>query len=182
MVQQGSDVLTYVMTAILLLSVIYLLGILTTYLQSRLMLTISQGAIEKIRNDLFEKLQKLPVRYFDSKPTGEIMSRFTNDIDNIDMALHNSLTSLVSGTVTLIGTLFFMISTNWILTLVTVFVAPLIVKGGTLIAKMSSKYYRGQQAALGALNGYMEETITGQNVIKTFNHEEKCIEEFGIAE
>ncbi|HBN82644.1 MAG TPA: multidrug ABC transporter ATP-binding protein [Clostridiales bacterium] len=176
----GDEVLTYVITAIILLGIIYLMGIITTYLQNRLMLSISQGAIENIRNDLFEKLQRLPVRYFDSKPTGEIMSRFTNDIDNIDMALFNSLTSLVSGTVTLIGTLFFMITTNWILTLVTVFFAPLFLKGGTMIAKMSSKYYRGQQAALGALNGYMEETITGQKVIKTFNHEETCIDEFGV--
>lgn len=176
----GNQVLPYIITAIGLLGVIYLIGIVTTYLQSRLMLTITQGSLETLRNDLFKKLQKLPLRYYDSKPTGEIMSRFTNDIDNVSMALSNSFTSLVSGTITLIGTLFFMISTNRILTLITVIFVPIFLRGGIWIAKMSSKYYRGQQAALGAINGYMEETITGQKVIKTFNHEEICIEEFSL--
>lgn len=173
-----SPVMAYIISAVFLLGIIYLVGILTTYLQSRLMLSVSQGIIEKIRNDLFEKLQKLPVRYFDSHPTGEVMSRFTNDIDNIDTMLNNSLTSIVSGSVTLIGTLFFMLTTNWILTLITVIFVPIFLKGGMMIAGKSRKYYSGQQAALGAVNGYMEETVTGQKVVKVFNHEDTCIEEF----
>ena len=174
-----NHVLGYILAAILLLGCIYLIGILTSYIQSRLMLSISQGAVEKIRNDLFSKLQHLPVRYFDSNPHGEIMSRFTNDIDNIDVMLNNSLTSLVSGTVTLIGTLVFMISTSWILTLVTVVFTPLFLFGGNAIARQSGKYYSGQQAALGAVNGYMEETVTGQKIVKVFNHEDTCVQEFG---
>lgn len=170
-------VLTYIFTAIVILLAIYLIGVLSTYLQSRIMLSISQGTIERIRNDLFEKLQKLPVRYFDSNPPGEIMSRFTNDIDNIDTMLNNSLTSLVSGTVTLIGTFIFMITTNWILTIITIVFIPIFTLGGAAIAKRSSKYYSGQQAALGAVNGYIEETISGQKVIKVFNHEDTCISE-----
>ena len=173
-------VLGYVLTAVLVLGAIYLIGIISTYLQSRLMLTVSQGITEHIRNDLFKKLQKLPVRYFDAHPTGEVMSRFTNDIDNIDMMLNNSLTSLVSGAVTLIGTFTFMVTTNWILTLVTVVFVPLLIKGVTAIAGRSRKYYKGQQAALGAVNGYMEETVTGQKVVKVFNHETECVEEFGL--
>ena len=172
------EVMAYIVTAVILLGLIYLVGIATTYLQGRLMLSVSQGVIERIRNDLFEKLQGLPVRYFDSHPTGEVMSRFTNDIDNIDVMLNNSLTSLVSGTVTIIGTFVFMITTNWILTLVTVVFIPLFAKGGMLIAGRSRKYYSGQQAALGAVNGYMEETVTGQKVVKIFNHEDTCVEEF----
>ncbi len=172
------EAMAYILIAVLLLGLIYVVGIATTYLQGRLMLSVSQGVIERIRNDLFEKLQKLPVRYFDSRPTGEIMSRFTNDIDNIDVMLNNSLTSLVSGAVTILGTFVFMVTTNWILTLVTVVFVPAFMKGGMLIAGRSQKYYSGQQAALGAVNGYMEETVTGQKVIKIFNHEDTCVEEF----
>lgn len=176
----GNDILTYILTAILILFAVYLIGIASTYLQGLMMMKISQGAVEKIRNDLFEKLQRLPVRYFDGKPTGEIMSRFTNDIDNIDTMLNNSLTSLVSGSVTLIGTFVFMITTNVWLTLITVAFIPLFIRGGGRIAKYSSKYYGGQQAALGAVNGYMEETVTGQKVIKVFNHEQTCVDEFSL--
>lgn len=175
-----SDVVTYILTTISIFAIIYAVGIITSYLQARLMLSISQGAIESIRNDLFTKLQKLPVRYFDSNPTGEIMSRFTNDIDTIDVMINNSLTSIISGSVTLIGTFVFMITTNWILTLITVVFIPIFLKLGGLIAKFSSRYYSSQQAALGAVNGYTEETVTGQKVIKVFNHENTCVEEFTL--
>ena len=177
---QTVEVLVYIFCALLILGSVYLIGILSTYLQSRIMLSVSQGAVEKIRNDLFGRLQRLPVRFFDSNPTGELMSRFTNDIDNIDVMLNNSLTSLVSGSITLLGTFVFMITTNWILTLVTVVFIPIFLKGGALIGKRSSSYYGKQQAALGAVNGYMEETITGQKVIKIFNHEKNCTEEFNL--
>ena len=175
-----SEVVTYIIATISIFAFIYGVGIVTTYLQSRLMLSISQGAIEKIRNDLFNKLQKLPVRYFDSNPTGEIMSRFTNDIDTIDVMINNSLTSFISGTVTLVGTFIFMITTSWVLTLVTIAFVPLFMKLAGLIAKFSSRYYSGQQAALGAVNGYTEETVTGQKVVKVFNHENTCVEEFTL--
>ena len=172
------EVLEYIVRVAIVLLCIYLVGIVTNYLQSRIMITISHNAIEKIRNDLFEKLQKLPVRYFDSHPTGEIMSRFTNDIDNIDTMINNTLTSLISSVITLLGTFIFMITTNWVLTLVTIVFIPIFTFGGSAIAKRSSKYYTGQQAALGAVNGYVEETITGQKVVKVFNHEETAVEEF----
>lgn len=175
-----SEVVTYIIATISIFAFIYGVGIVTTYLQSRLMLSISQGAIEKIRNDLFNKLQKLPVRYFDSNPTGEIMSRFTNDIDTIDVMINNSLTSFISGTVTLVGTFIFMITTSWVLTLVTIAFVPLFMKLAGFIAKFSSRYYSGQQAALGAVNGYTEETVTGQKVVKVFNHENTCVEEFTL--
>ncbi len=173
-----SEILIYIATALVILLIVYAVGIVATYLQSRIMLRISQNAIEKIRNDLFNKMQALPVRFFDTHPTGEIMSRFTNDVDNIDVMLNNSLTSLISGTVTLIGTFVFMITTNLILTLITIAFIPIFTFGGGALAKASSKYYSGQQSALGAVNGYIEETVTGQKVIKVFNHENTCIEEF----
>ncbi|MBQ3895245.1 MAG: ABC transporter ATP-binding protein, partial [Clostridia bacterium] len=170
----------YIIAAVTILGVVYVIGIATSYIQAKLMMHITQNFLTDIRNDLFTKLQRLPVRYFDSKPVGEIMSRFTNDIDNLDSMVSNSLTSIISGTVTLIGTFIFMITTSWILTLVTVVFIPVFMFGGLLLAKRSRKYYSSQQAALGAINGYMEETVTGQKVIKVFNHEDECEEEFGL--
>ncbi len=175
-----SPILKYVLSAIIILGIIYVVGVISSYLQSRIMLSISQNTIEKIRNDLFSKLQKLPIRFFDNTPTGEIMSRFTNDIDNIDTMLNNSLTSVISGVVSLIGTFIFMITTNIWLTLITIVFIPIFAKGGVAIAKRSGKYFPGQQAALGAINGYIEESVTGQKVIKIFNHENDCIEEFSL--
>ena len=144
------------------------------------MVETTQKIVENIRNGLFEKLEYLPIRYFDSKPTGEIMSRFTNDVDNIDMMLGDTLTSVISGVVSLIGTVIFMLTTNVVLTIVIVVFIPLIMLVVGVIGKRSSKYYRGQQAALGAINGYMEETVTGAKVVKVFNHEADCVEEFNL--
>ena len=172
--------LFYIMTAAILLASIYLISIAATFIQSRLMVKMSEGIMEKIRNDLFTKLQYLPVKYFDSKPTGEIMSRFTNDVDNIDAMISNSLLSLISGAIMLTGTMIFMITTNGVLTLVVVLSIPFVAGVAALLGSLSKKYYSGQQAALGAVNGYLEETVTGQKVIKVFNHEDECTEEFGL--
>lgn len=176
----ASRVTLYIFCALIILAAVYLISAIGSYLQSRLMVSVSQNSILAIRNDLFNKLQKLPVKYFDSNPTGEIMSRFTNDIDNIDVMLNNSLTSIVSGVISLTGTFVFMITTNVWLTLVTVVFIPVMIKFAGSVAKRSSKYYGAQQAALGAVNGYIEETISGQKVIKVFNHEDECEEEFSL--
>ena len=108
------------------------------------------------------------------------MSRYTNDVDNIDTMINNSLVGLISGLITLIGTFIFMITTSWILTLITIVFIPIFLFGGMMIAKKSAKYYAAQQVALGAVNGYIEETVTGQKVIKVFNHESECVEEFSL--
>ncbi len=179
-ISADTDVLVYLIAGIIIMVSIYLAGLATNYLQHRLMITVTQNTIESIRNDLFHKLEKLPVRYFDGNSTGEVMSRFTNDVDNISMMLDNSLVSLISGSVTLIGTVVFMISTSWILTLVTFAFVPLFLFGGTTIAKKSRKYYSSAQSALGAVNGYIEESVTGQKVVKVFNHEDECCEEFEL--
>lgn len=175
-----SPITVYIACALIILGLIYLVSVTSSYLQARLMIGVSQGSVQRIRNDLFGKLQNLPVRYFDSNPTGEIMSRFTNDVDNIDVMLNNSLTSIVSGIISLIGTFIFMLTTSLWLTLVTVAFIPIFIFGGRIIGKRSSKFYGAQQSALGAVNGYIEETISGQKVIKVFNHENECIEEFDL--
>ena len=179
-VGENAGAMTYIIAAVTLLGAIYLTVVLFTYLQERIMAKTTHNIIEKIRNELFEKLEYRPLRYFDSKPTGEIMSRFTNDVDNMDMMLGDTLTSVISGVVTLIGTVIFMVTTNVVLTIVVVVFIPLIMFAAGRIGKLSAKYYRGQQAALGAINGYMEETVTGAKVVKVFNHEEDCEEEFNL--
>ena len=176
----AAEVSVYVFAALIILGTVYLISSLGSYLQARLMLSVSQNSIKNIRDDLFHKLQGLPVRYFDSHPTGEIMSRFTNDVDNIDVMLNNSLTSIVSGVITLVGTFIFMLTTNVWLTIVTVVFIPLLIFAAGVIGKNSAKYYGAQQAALGAVNGYIEETISGQKVIKVFNREESCVEELNL--
>ena len=173
-------VTVYVVCGLIVLGTVYCISAFGSYIQSRLMLSVSQNSIQAIRDDLFKKLQTLPVRYFDSHPTGEIMSRFTNDVDNIDVMLNNSLTSIVSGVISLTGTFIFMITTNIWLTLITVLFVPLLIFAVGVIGKNSSKYYGAQQAALGAVNGYIEETISGQKVIKVFNHEDECIDEMEL--
>ena len=178
-VNTAAEISVYIVAALIILGSVYFISALGSYLQARMMLSISQGSIQSIRNDLFKKLQALPVKYFDSHPTGEIMSRFTNDVDNIDVMLNNSLTSIVSGVVSLVGTFIFMITTNIWLTLITIIFVPLLIYAAGIIGKNSSKYFGEQQAALGAVNGYIEETISGQKVIKVFNHEDECVEEMG---
>src|SRR5699024_2978126 len=129
---------------------------------------------------LFDHLQKLPVRFYDTESNGEIMSRFTNDVDNISMMLDNTIMSLVSGFITIVGTVFMMFYTNVWLALLTVIFVPLFMKAGGFIASRSRKYYLAQQAALGAVNGYIEESVAGQKVVKVFCHEEVCEEEFAL--
>lgn len=174
------DKLSFVVAGMLVMACAYAVGIVTAYSRSRLMLSVSQGTLAALRKDLFDKVQTLPVRFFDSRPTGEIMSRFTNDVDNVGMMLDHSLVELFAGAIKLAGTVFFMVTTNWMLTLITVLFVPVFFFGGAAIAKRSRKYYSGQQAALGAVNGYIEETVTGQKVIKVFNHEDTCVEEFSL--
>lgn len=170
--------ITGLLLGVLLMAAVYFVGVVANYAQSRIMIGVSQGTLNKIRNDLFCKLQKLPVRYFDQNPTGDIMSRFTNDVDIIGEMLNSTLIQIFSGSITLIGTLALMIYTNWMLALVTIIVSPIIAKIGATIASKSRKYFASQQSALGKVNGYIEETVTGQKVVKVFNHEDKAVEEF----
>ena len=176
----SAEMIAYLLTGIICLGFIYFIAVAATFGQSKIMLYISQGTIQKIRNDLFNKVQSLPVRFHDTNSTGEVMSRFTNDVDNIGTMLDSTVVSLISGAVTLLGTLFFMIYTNVVLTAITILFVPLFVFGGSAVAKKSRRYYSDQQAALGAMNGYIEESVTGQKVVKVFNHEEECVEEFSL--
>lgn len=170
--------ITSLMAGLALMAVVYVLGVGATYLQGRIMISVSQGTLKRIREHLFRKVQKLPVRYFDTNPTGDIMSRFTNDVDIIGEMLNSTLVQIFSGTITLIGTLALMLYTNWVLAVVTIVVSPIIAKIGTAIAGKPRKYFMKQQTDLGKVNGYIEETVTGQKVVKVFNYEENVVNEF----
>lgn len=174
-IQDGMRALLF---GILLMGGVYLTGLVATYLQQRIMIGVSQRALKTLRKDLFEHIQTLPVRYFDTNATGDIMSRFTNDVDAVGELLNNSVIQFISGAISIIGTVSVMFYMNVWLALLTIVMVPAMIKAGGFIAMRSSKYYRAQQSALGKLNGYIEETVTGQKVVKVFCHEDKAIEEF----
>ncbi len=162
------------------LLLIYLVSVFAQYFQSRIMIKVSQSTIRDLREDLFNHLQTLSVRYYDTHTNGEIMSRFTNDVDTLNDALNNSLTSLFSSAITLIGIIIMMLSKNALLTLVTLLIAPVLMFTSRTIMKKGSKYFKMQQKHLGEVNGYIEETITGQKVVKVFCYENNAKEEFKI--
>ena len=168
----------FLFNGILLMLCIYLVAVLAQYLQQRIMIGISQNAIQKLRNDLFHKLQNLPVRYYDTNNHGDIMSRFTNDVDAVGEMLNNTVVQLISGSISIIGTLALMIYTNIWLTIITIVMIPVMMKAVQFVGKKSRKYYKAQQAAIGTINGYIEETVTGQKVVKVFCHEDSAEEEF----
>ena len=163
---------------ILLMLAIYGIGVISMYLQQRIMIGVSQRALKTLRKDLFDHIQTLPVRYFDTNATGDIMSRFTNDVDVVGEMLNNTVIQLIQGFISIVGTVSIMLYMNVWLALLTILLVPLMLKAGVSIETRSSKYYRQQQSALGKLNGYIEETVTGQKVVKVFCHEEKAVEEF----
>ncbi len=169
---------SHLLKGILIMACIYLVAVLAQYLQQRIMIGVSQGAILQIRNELFGKLQKLPVRYYDTNNHGDVMSRFTNDVDAVGEMLNNTVVQLISGAINIIGTFALMIYTNVWLTLITIVMIPLMLKAVQFVGGKSRKYYQAQQAAIGTLNGYIEETVTGQKVVKVFCHEDDATEEF----
>ena len=160
------------------LGTIFALGAFASYGYSRLMVHIAQNTISNIRTDLFNKMQELPISYFDKNTHGDLMSLYTNDIDNVGEALNNSFTNILASGLTFIGTIVMMAVLSPVLIIITVtFLAIMIFVISKVGAK--SKYYFGmQQKNIGALNGYIEEMIEGQKVIKVFCHEEEAIEDF----
>ncbi len=175
-----ADAFKTLVLQMMVMAAIYIVGIVASYCQQRVMVGVSQRALQRMRNDLFDKVQKLPVRFYDSTSHGELMSRFTNDVDAIGEMVTNTVIQIFSGVLTLIGTLFLMLYTNVILSLVTFVTLPLMTIAATTIAKKSGKYFGEQQASLGAMNGYIEETVSGQKVVKVFCHEESCKQDFDL--
>ena len=164
------------MTALLL--GVYIAGSLAGIWQNRLMIVAAQRTVRVIRADLFDKLQFLPVKFFDANSHGELMSRFTNDVDNVSDSLNTSITQLLSSALTLSGILLMMIYISSLLTLVTLVMVPLMLWVASRIIRKSKKFFVLQQAALGSTNGFVEEMITGEKVVKVFCYEERAAAEF----
>lgn len=164
--------------ALVVMASVYLLGVLATYFQAKLMLKVSQRAMFSLRRDLFVHMQKLLVSFFDMNSKGDLMSRYTNDVDVVGEMLNSTAVQLFSGIMTLVGTFAMMIYTNIWLSLITFVMAPVIIYSGRFLVSRSRKYYAAQQKSLGALNGCIEETISGQRVVKVFCHEKQAVEDF----
>ena len=178
MVENGSTDFQPVLSYLVRIACIFLIGLLGSFFFNFLMVGVSQGTQKEIRDSMFTKMQTLPLRYFDSNTAGNIMSRYTSDIDTLRQMLSQSIPQTTSSLITLIVVFVTLIITSPILTFVMLFTVAAIVFVSKTLASKSGKYFIGQQKSLGQLNGYIEEMVNGQKVVKVFNHEETCKQEF----
>ena len=174
---QGIDFNALGRTLLLLVGV-YALSALFAWLQAYLMAGVAQRTIYRLRRLADEKLARLPLKYFDEHPRGDVLSRMTNDIDNISQSLQQSLTQIITSTLTIIGVLIMMLTISWLLALISVLVVPISVVVTMLIAKRSQKQFAAQWETTGDLNGHVEEMFTGHNVVKVFGRQQAAIETF----
>lgn len=163
-----------------IVSAFYVGAAVFTFLQSKIMVKVAYKSTNAIRKDLFDRLQTLPLKYFDTKTHGEIMSRFTNDVDNIQMMLEQTIVQLISSVFTFIGIVVMMIVLEWRLFFVACIFLVIMLVNSLKIAKSTRKYYKAQQASLGEMNGNIEETVEGMKVVKVFNHEQQAIDDFEV--
>ncbi|RKN85894.1 ABC transporter ATP-binding protein [Paenibacillus ginsengarvi] len=157
---------------------VYVLSAIMSWIQAYVMAGVSQRTVRELRRDMFEHLQKLPLRFFDSRTHGELMSRTTNDIENVSNSLNQSVTQLINSLLTIVGALSLMLSLSVWLTIVSLLTIPLTMVVTAAIAKRTRKHFSAQQKHLGELNGYIEETVTGQKVVKSFNREQEALKQF----
>ena len=168
----------YIGRILLLTLGLYLLSTLFGYVQGWIMANVSTNIAYRFRRDISEKINRIPLKYFDGVTQGEVLSRITNDVDTVNQTLSQSLTQIITSVVTVIGVLIMMLSINWLMTLVTLLVLPLSMVVVALIVKQSQKHFKRQQDYLGHVNGHVEEMYGGHIVMKAFNGEEKSIQQF----
>ena len=155
-----------------------IIGAGASYGKSRCSVYLTQKTLRNLRKDLFDSVEDLPINFFDSRPNGEIMSRFTNDVESLRAFLSQGLTQLISSSITIIGSFCIMLYYSWKLTILVVLMVAFMIFLVKVLGKKSSYYFKKQQKELGEVNGYIEETIEGQKVVKVFNHEEEVTEHF----
>ncbi len=178
LVGQSQPVFTGLIRALLTIGGVYLVGILATWIYNRAMVTIAQGTLKTIRDEMFEKMQYLPIRYFDSHTNGDTMSLYTNDTDTLRQLIAQSMSQFISSIFTIVAVFFCMLYISVWLTLVVLVSLFFILKAVELVVKKTGKYFAAQQMTLAELDGYVEEMIGGQKVIKVFCHEEEAKAEF----
>ncbi len=168
----------YILNIVLILLVLYLLSAIFNYFMHYLMADVAQKTVFRLRKDVSDKLSKLPLKYYDQKTHGEILSRVTNDIENISTTLQQGITQLIISSIYIVGVVIIMLVISPIMTLITLATLPLSILFTKYIAKKSQKYFKGQQKILGELNGHVEEAYTGHKIIKAFSQEEKVLKKF----
>jgi ATP-binding cassette subfamily B multidrug efflux pump len=173
----GNDMPGLIRVCVLLLA-IYCVTSVITWFQAFVMTRLTQKTVWSMRGNLFADLQQLPLRFFDTRKHGEIMSRLTNDMENVANSLNQSVVQLISGALTVIGTLIVMLVLDVYMTLIVLVTVPIVIFGSRLIAKFTRKHFTAQQKELGELNGYIEETVSGQKVVVTYGREKKVLSEF----
>ncbi len=165
-------------TILLLLLGLYLLSALFSFIQGWIMTGVTQRLCYRLRRDISEKIHRMPMKYFESKTVGEVLSRITNDVDTLGQSLNQSVTQLITSVTTIIGVIIMMLSINTIMTGVTIVILPVSMVLVMIVVKHSQKYFRAQQAFLGTINGQVEETYSGHNVVRAFNREQAVLDEF----
>ena len=178
MVANGDNDFAPVVAFLAELAGIYVIGIIASFLLNFLMVGVTQGIQKNIRDNMFAKMQRLPLRYFDSNAAGDIMSRYTSDVDTMRQMISQSIPQTVSSLATLVVLLYRMLTTSWILTCVCMVTVAGVIFVTKFLAGKSGKFFVGQQRSLGAVNGYIEEMVNGQKVVKVFSHEDTCKKEF----
>ncbi len=178
LVKAQSNDFSGLLHAILTMAVIYGVGIIATYSYNRIMVNVTQGTLLRLREELFNHMQTLPIRYFDTNSRGDIMSIYTNDIDTLRQMVSQSIPQLFNSFIMIVGTLISMIVLSVPLTIVTVVMVLLMLFVTVRIAKLSGKYFQEQQKNIGKVNGFIEEMMSGQKVVKVFCHEEESIKDF----
>lgn len=164
--------------AIIRVAAFYGIGVLSTWIYSRIMIEVTQGTMKRIRDDMFTHMESLPIKYFDTHAHGDIMSMYTNDIDTLRQMISQSMPQMFNSLITIISVLVSMVALSIPLTGLTLFVVFIMLFTTKKVAGQSGKFFLSQQKDLGSLNGYIEEMIKGQKVVKVFNHEEKSVEKF----
>lgn len=176
----NSELMREFLFVVLGVALIYLIGVASSYLFKRLMVGVSTRTLYKMRVDLFTKMEKLPIKFYDTTTHGNLMSLYTNDIDTMRQVLSNSVTGFVNSLVMIIGVFSFMLYFSWQLTIIVILMLIVIFYTVRAIGGRSATYFIDQQQELGRVNGYIEEMIEGQKVIKVFSRQEKVIEEFEV--
>ena len=157
---------------------IYSIGVIATYTYNRIMVNVTQGMLNNLRNSLFTKMESIPIKYFDTNAHGDIMSIYTNDIDTLRQMISQSMPQVFSSAITVVSVVVCMITLNVPLTALTLIMVVIMLTATKKIAGQSGKYFKAQQEAIGAVNGYVEEMMEGQKVVKVFCHEEESIDKF----
>ena len=170
----------YIGTILLILLGLYVISAIFIYIQQYIMAGVAQRTMYNLRREVDEKLSRLPLKYFDGRTHGEIMSRVVNDMDNLSSTLQQSITQLITSLVTLLGVIVIMLTISWLLSLIIVLTLPLSLLITVGIAKRSQGYFRSQQRALGELNGHVEEMYAGHKIVKAFGHEAEAVAEFNM--